>query len=66
MPTAEKAQVIDQAKAWYDKSVGVVFTDYRGLSVKEIQGLRSDLRKKGGELHVLKNTLFRLCHPGDS
>jgi large subunit ribosomal protein L10 len=61
MPTAEKAQVIDQAKAWYDKSVGVVFTDYRGLSVKEIQGLRADLRKKGGELHVLKNTLFRLA-----
>jgi large subunit ribosomal protein L10 len=61
MPTAEKAQVIDQAKAWYDKSVGVVFSDYRGLSVKEIQALRSDLRKKGGEIHVLKNTLFRIA-----
>lgn len=61
MPTAEKAQVIDQAKGWYEKSVGVVFSDYRGLSVKEIQALRSDLRKKGGEIHVLKNTLFRIA-----
>lgn len=61
MPTAEKAQVIDQAKAWYDKSVGVVFSDYRGLSVKDIQTLRADLRKKGGEIHVLKNTLFRIA-----
>ena len=61
MPTAEKAQVIDQAKGWYEKSVGVVFSDYRGLSVKEIQALRSDLRKRGGEIHVLKNTLFRIA-----
>jgi large subunit ribosomal protein L10 len=37
----------------------VVFADYRGLKVKEIQQLRSDLRKKGAELHVVKNTLFR-------
>lgn len=61
MPTAEKAETIEQAKAWYGKSVGVVFSDYRGLSVRDIQGLRASVRKKGGELHVLKNTLFRLA-----
>ena len=60
MPTAEKAQVIEQAKEWYSKSAGVIFADYRGLSVKELQGLRSTLRTKGAEIHVLKNTLFRL------
>ena len=60
MPTAEKAQVIEQAKEWYSKSAGVIFADYRGLSVKEMQGLRSTLRSKGAEIHVLKNTLFRL------
>lgn len=59
MPTAQKAQTIEQAKEWYSKSSGVVFTDYRGLKNKEIAALRSDLRKKGGELHVVKNTLFR-------
>lgn len=57
--TAEKAQTIEQAKEWYSKASGVVFTDYRGLKNKEIAGLRNDLRKKGGELHVIKNTLFR-------
>ena len=60
MPTAEKAQVIEQAKEWYSKSSGVIFADYRGLSVKEMQGLRSNLRKQGAEIHVLKNTLFRI------
>jgi large subunit ribosomal protein L10 len=61
MPTAEKAQVIEQAKEWYSKSAGVIFADYRGLTVKEMQKLRRDLRQKGGEVHVIKNTLFRLA-----
>lgn len=61
MPTAEKAQVIEQAKEWYSKSAGVIFADYRGLSVKEMQGLRSNLRKQGAEIHVIKNTLFRIA-----
>ena len=59
MPTAEKAKTIEQAKDWYSRSAGVIFTDYRGLKVQEIQQLRRDLRKKGAEIHVLKNTLFR-------
>jgi large subunit ribosomal protein L10 len=59
MPTEAKAQVIEQAKEWYSKSSGVIFADYRGLSVKQMQGLRADLRKKGAEIHVVKNTLFR-------
>jgi large subunit ribosomal protein L10 len=66
MPTAEKARTIEQAKEWYSKSVGVVFTDYRGMKVKEIQALRRDLRSKGGEIHVLKNTLFRIAAGEDT
>lgn len=66
MPTAEKARVIEQTKEWYSKASGVVFTDYRGLKVKEIQQLRADLRKKGGELHVVKNTLFRIAAGEDA
>lgn len=59
MPTAEKAQTIEHAKELYSRSKGLVFTDYRGLKVKEMQVLRANLKAKGGELHVLKNTLFR-------
>jgi len=65
MPTAEKAQSVEQTKEWYSKASGVVFTDYRGLKVQEIQQLRRDLRKKGAELHVVKNTLFRLAAGDD-
>jgi len=66
MPTEAKERTIEQAKEWYSKSSGVVFTDYRGLKVKELQALRADLRKKGGELHVLKNTLFRIAAGDDT
>lgn len=65
MPTAEKAQVIEQAKDWYSRSVGVVFTENKGLKVKEMQALRASLREKGAELHVLKNTLFRIAAGDD-
>jgi len=66
MPTAEKARTIEQTKEWYSKASGVVFTDYRGLKVKELQALRADLRKKGGELHIVKNTLFRIAAGEDA
>lgn len=65
MPTAEKAQTIEQAKEWYSKAKGVVFTDYRGLKVKEMQALRAAVKAKGGEIHVLKNTLFRIAAGDD-
>lgn len=53
--------MIEQAKEWYSESQGVIFADYRGLSVKEMQTLRKDLRAKGAEVHVIKNTLFRMA-----
>jgi len=65
MPTAEKSRTIEQAKEWYAKSSGIVFTDYKGLKVKELQELRANLRSKGGEIHVLKNTLFRIAAGDD-
>ncbi|MBS1705711.1 MAG: 50S ribosomal protein L10 [Armatimonadetes bacterium] len=61
MPTEAKAEAIAEAKGLYEKSLGVIFTDYRGVKVKEMQKLRRDLKAKGGEIHVLKNTLFRIA-----
>lgn len=58
MPTSQKAAVIEKTKERYDKSVGVIFTEYRGLSVPQLQDLRKSLKEKGGEIQVVKNTLF--------
>jgi large subunit ribosomal protein L10 len=32
-----------------------IFTDYRGLNVQQINGLRNTLREKGAHYHVVKN-----------
>lgn len=54
-----KANVVDLTQEKYSRAAGVFFTGYSGLEVKEIQSLRKQLKEKGGELHVIKNTLFR-------
>ncbi len=61
MPTAKKAETIETTRERYERSVGVIFTEYRGLKVKQMQDLRSKLREKGGDIHVVKNTLFRIA-----
>lgn len=62
----QRAATIEQAKDWYSRSAGVVFTDYRGLTVKELQSLRKQLGAKGGEIHVIKNTLFKIAIGDDA
>ncbi len=57
--------MVAQARQWYEESVGVIFTDYRGLSVPELQALRTSLRGAGAEYHVIKNTLLRLAMGSD-
>ncbi|MGH2535785.1 MAG: 50S ribosomal protein L10 [Candidatus Promineifilaceae bacterium] len=41
------------------RSRAVFLTEYSGLSVKQLEALRGDVRKSEGALHVTKNTLLR-------
>lgn len=61
MPTAEKARQIEQTRNWYSQSSGVLFADHRGITNEELASVRNEIRAKGGELHVIKNTLFRIA-----
>jgi large subunit ribosomal protein L10 len=40
----------------------VFLVDYKGLTVGEMNTLRSEVRARGGSLKVLKNTLVRLAY----
>ena len=42
----------------------IVVTHYSGLSVKELQALRGDLRKEGASFKVTKNTLAKIAIKG--
>jgi large subunit ribosomal protein L10 len=61
MPTAEKAQAIDELIRKLRDSKGAVLLDYRGLNVSDITQLRRQLRGEEIEFQVAKNTLLRIA-----
>jgi large subunit ribosomal protein L10 len=56
-----KNEVIQQYVEWLDDSQGLFFTEYTGLSMKQMDDLRSKTREAGGEFHVIKNTLAKVA-----
>ncbi len=61
MPTAQKAKTIDELTEQLSGAKLVILTDYRGLNVTELQGLRTSLRNVDGEFRIAKNTLTRIA-----
>ena len=62
MPKARKEQKAEQVELLTEKlkkAKVAVLTDYRGLTVKQIQDLRGKLRTGNVEYRVVKNTLAR-------
>lgn len=56
---SEKAVVIDEVAAKVATAKSIVLAQYRGLEVQHMTGLRTQARKSGVYLRVLKNTLAR-------
>ncbi len=54
----EKGALIDGYVARLQRCKAVLVTEYRGLSVKQLQDLRRELRSANCELLVAKNTLM--------
>ena len=55
----EKKLLTVEIEKHLDKSDYVFFTDFRGVSVAEVSDLRKNLRKEGGEFHVVKKSLLK-------
>jgi large subunit ribosomal protein L10 len=58
-PRAEKVAVVDEVTAKFQAADAVFITEYRGLKVSQLAGLRRALRPSGAEYKVYKNTLAR-------
>jgi large subunit ribosomal protein L10 len=58
-PRAEKVAVVDEITAKFQAADAVFVTEYRGLKVSQLAGLRRALRPSGAEYKVYKNTLAR-------
>ena len=58
-PRPEKVAVVEEVRDKLSTTEAVVFTEYRGLTVSELQTLRGALAEACGEYKVYKNTLVR-------
>lgn len=59
MNRQQKEDVVKQLKDDFCGSQALFVVDYRGLSVTQMQGLRKELRAKGGSLKVAKIRLMK-------
>ena len=58
-PRPEKVAVVAEVREKFSEADAVVFTEYRGLTVRDLAELRNAMRDAGGEYKVYKNTLVR-------
>lgn len=58
-PRPEKVAVVEEVKDKFQAADAVIITEYRGLTVRDLQDLRASLREAGGEYRVYKNTLVK-------
>ncbi|GAB4544066.1 MAG: 50S ribosomal protein L10 [Thermodesulfovibrionia bacterium] len=60
----KKVQVVSELNERFGRAKGVILTDYKGLTVKEISELRRNLRGADLEFKVVKNTLAKRAAEG--
>jgi len=61
MIRSEKVSEVEVLKERLQRARTVILTDFRGLTVKEINQLRTRLREAGVEYRVVKNRLMRIA-----
>lgn len=61
MPTKQKIATVEHLVQQMNEAKAVVFTDYRGLTVNQIQELRKELAKHNASIEVTKNSLMGIA-----
>ena len=61
MPTPKKEATVSELRDILSRATMTVVADYRGLTVADLQGLRTTLRPLQGEARVAKNTLTAIA-----
>ena len=60
----KKKSYIEEMKGFFKKTTSVFVTHYQGLSVKQIEELRSEMRKHGILFKITKNRITKLALEG--
>ncbi len=61
MPKPEKIAAVEELQAKFAQSKAVVVVAFQGIPGAEMTALRREVRKRGVEMKVVKNTLARLA-----
>ncbi len=56
----EKEAMVEQYKSWVDNSNAFFIMSYQNMGMPAIDQAREKMREVDGEIHVVKNRLFRL------
>ena len=57
---ARKSEIMNRYESWFDKSEAVYILSFKKMNMKAVDTVRAKIRESGGEIHVVKNTLFQL------
>ena len=57
----KKQELLEQYKEQIEDASALVFTDYRGINVGQIQALRTKLKETGATYMVVKNSIMGLA-----
>lgn len=60
----QKQEVVAQYTDWIGRSSAMVVSEYKGLTMKDLDELRRRVRDVGGEFHIVKNTLGKIAFEG--
>lgn len=58
---ARKEELVAQYTDLLDKSNAIIVTEYKGMTVKELEELRVKIREADGAFHITKNSLFKVA-----
>ncbi|MCL4434522.1 MAG: 50S ribosomal protein L10 [Actinobacteria bacterium] len=63
-PRPEKVAAVEEVRNMFESSVSAVLTEYRGLTVADMESLRRSLAATGASYKVYKNTLVKRAISG--
>lgn len=61
MTKTKKAEVIEQLRVAFENTTAVVICDYKGLTVSDLEELRTAAKAKDTSVQVVKNTLATIA-----
>jgi len=56
-----KEELVTQYTDWMNRSKAMFITEYKGMTMSQIDELRRRVREAGGEFHIVKNTLSQVA-----